>query len=167
MPSWTSSESRVISDDDLQSKYYKELLYGMLQNQKKLKKHVDYEELINVLAMDKSRLEEELRVTKTKMKLYESLVAANASKWVSKCKQMGKQPANASCNCKHVNASCNCKLHLQTANACLQPTNACLQPANACLQPASFNCKMQMQAAKACLQPANASLQPTSFNCKL
>ncbi|GJV41491.1 hypothetical protein Tco_1419931 [Tanacetum coccineum] len=60
-------------DDDLQSKYYKELLYGMLQNQKKLKKHVDYEELINVLAMDKSRLEEELRVTQTKMKLYDRL----------------------------------------------------------------------------------------------
>ncbi|GJV25564.1 hypothetical protein Tco_1378259 [Tanacetum coccineum] len=54
MPSWTSSESRVISDDDLPSEYYKELLYGMLQKHKELKKHVDYEQLINVLAMDKS-----------------------------------------------------------------------------------------------------------------
>ncbi|GKE42274.1 hypothetical protein Tco_1469558 [Tanacetum coccineum] len=46
MPSWTSFESR-----------------------KQLKKHVDYEQLINVLAMDKSMLEEELRATKAKLKL--------------------------------------------------------------------------------------------------
>ncbi|GKE09401.1 hypothetical protein Tco_1412952, partial [Tanacetum coccineum] len=49
------------------------LLYGMLQKQKQLKKHVEYEQLINVLAMDKSRLEEELRATQTKMKLYDRL----------------------------------------------------------------------------------------------
>nr|GEU34706.1 tyrosine--tRNA ligase 1, cytoplasmic-like [Tanacetum cinerariifolium] len=40
---------------------------------KQLKKHVDYEQLINVLAMDKSRLEEELRATKSKLKLYDRL----------------------------------------------------------------------------------------------
>ncbi|GKA51533.1 hypothetical protein Tco_0744729 [Tanacetum coccineum] len=40
-------------DDDLPSKYYKDLLYEMYQNQKQLKKHVDYEQLIDVLAMDK------------------------------------------------------------------------------------------------------------------
>ncbi|GJR73198.1 hypothetical protein Tco_1174484 [Tanacetum coccineum] len=58
-------------DDGLPSEYYKELLYGMLQKKKQLKKHVDYEQLINVLAMDKARLEEELRATKSKLKLYD------------------------------------------------------------------------------------------------
>ncbi|GJT71280.1 hypothetical protein Tco_1030566 [Tanacetum coccineum] len=117
MPSWTSSESRVISgrveyfckcnrqltvqtakirknsgkrfvtcskcniydflDDDLPSEYYKELLYEMLQKHKQLKKHVDYEQLINVLAMDKSRLEEELKATKSKLKLYDRCYGSN------------------------------------------------------------------------------------------
>ncbi|GJR05455.1 hypothetical protein Tco_0528439 [Tanacetum coccineum] len=73
MPSWTSSESQVISDDDLPSVYYKELFHGMLQKHKQLKKHVNYEQLINVLAMNKSMLEEELRATKSKLKLYDRL----------------------------------------------------------------------------------------------
>ncbi|GKC51075.1 calcium-binding EF-hand family protein, partial [Tanacetum coccineum] len=51
-------------DDDLPSEYYKDLLYGMFQKHKRLKKYVDYEQLIDVLAMDKSMLEEELRATK-------------------------------------------------------------------------------------------------------
>ncbi|GKC32388.1 hypothetical protein Tco_1039682 [Tanacetum coccineum] len=89
---------------------------------KQLKKHVDYEQLINVLAMDKSRLEEELRATQSKMKLYDSvmfgmqmvkfgcckckqivntLVAASASKWVSNLQML----------------ACKCKLQLQAANA--------------------------------------------------
>nr|GEV35264.1 RNA-directed DNA polymerase, eukaryota [Tanacetum cinerariifolium] len=58
-------------DDDLPSEYYKELLYGMFQKQKQSKKHMDYEQVINVLAMEKSRLEEELRATKLKIKLYD------------------------------------------------------------------------------------------------
>ncbi|GKC59795.1 hypothetical protein Tco_1087393, partial [Tanacetum coccineum] len=50
--------------DDLPREYYKDLLYGMFQKHKRLKKYVDYEQLIDVLAMDKSMLEEELRATK-------------------------------------------------------------------------------------------------------
>nr|GEV22774.1 hypothetical protein [Tanacetum cinerariifolium] len=113
MPSWISSESRVISgrveyfckcsrqltvqtaktrknpgkrsvtcskcnvydflDDDLPSEYYKELLYGMFQKQKQSKKHMDYEQVINVLAIEKSMCEEELRATKSKHKLYDRL----------------------------------------------------------------------------------------------
>ncbi|GKA82507.1 hypothetical protein Tco_0789255 [Tanacetum coccineum] len=113
MPSWTSSESRVISgrveyfckcnrqltvqtaktwknpgkrfvtcskcsvydflDDDLPSEYYKELLYGMFQKQKQSKKHMDYEQVINVLAREKSMCEEELRATKLKLKWYDRL----------------------------------------------------------------------------------------------
>ncbi|GJW01912.1 hypothetical protein Tco_1560768 [Tanacetum coccineum] len=113
MPSWTSSESRVISgrveyfckcnrqltvqtaktrknpdkrfvkcakcnvydflDDDLPSEYYKELLYMMFQKQKQSKKHMDYEQVINVLAMEKSMCEEESRATKSKLKLYDRL----------------------------------------------------------------------------------------------
>ncbi|GKC16158.1 hypothetical protein Tco_1012940 [Tanacetum coccineum] len=65
-------------DDDLSSEYYKELLYGMLQKHKQLKKHVDYEQVINVLAMDKSRLEEELRATQSKMKLDDRCYGSNA-----------------------------------------------------------------------------------------
>ncbi|GJW86934.1 hypothetical protein Tco_0162274 [Tanacetum coccineum] len=72
MASWSSSESRLIGDDDLLSEYYKELLCGMYQKHKRLKKNVDYEQLIDVLAMDKSMLEEELSVTKSKLKLYDS-----------------------------------------------------------------------------------------------
>ncbi|GJX82936.1 hypothetical protein Tco_0332417 [Tanacetum coccineum] len=60
-------------DDDLPSEYYKELLYGMFKKQKQSKKHMDYEQVINVLAMKKSRLEEELRATKSKLKLYDML----------------------------------------------------------------------------------------------
>ncbi|GKA59670.1 hypothetical protein Tco_0758983, partial [Tanacetum coccineum] len=78
MPSWASSESRVISvydflDDDLPSEYYKELLYGMFQNQKQSKKHMDYEQVINVLAIEKSMCEEELKATKSNLKLYDKL----------------------------------------------------------------------------------------------
>nr|GEU99758.1 hypothetical protein [Tanacetum cinerariifolium] len=113
MPSWASSESRVISgrveyffkcsrqlivqaaktrknpgkrfvtcskcnvyaflDDNLLSEYYKELLYGMFQKQKQSKKHMDYEQVINVLAMEKSMCEEELRAIKSKLKLYDRL----------------------------------------------------------------------------------------------
>ncbi|GJZ27028.1 hypothetical protein Tco_0571281 [Tanacetum coccineum] len=60
-------------DDDLPSEYYKELLYGMFQTQKQSKKHMDYEQVINVLAMEKSMCEEELRATKSKLKLYDRL----------------------------------------------------------------------------------------------
>ncbi|GJR90216.1 hypothetical protein Tco_0214227 [Tanacetum coccineum] len=116
MPSWTSSESWVISgrveyfcecnhqlkvqtptrknpgkrfvtcskcnvydflNDDLLSEYYKELLYGTLQKQKQLKNGVDYEQVINVLAIDKSMLEEELRATKSKLKLYDRCYGSN------------------------------------------------------------------------------------------
>nr|GFB31599.1 calcium-binding EF-hand [Tanacetum cinerariifolium] len=48
-------------DDDLLSEYYKEFLYGMFQKKKQLKKHIEYDQVINILALDKSMLEEELR----------------------------------------------------------------------------------------------------------
>ncbi|GJS09981.1 hypothetical protein Tco_0366777 [Tanacetum coccineum] len=57
--------------DDLPSEYYKDLLCEMYK--KRLKKHMDYEQLIDVLAMNKSKLEEELRAAKSKMKLYDKL----------------------------------------------------------------------------------------------
>ncbi|GJW17221.1 hypothetical protein Tco_0024657 [Tanacetum coccineum] len=84
MPSWTSSESRVISGrveyfckyDDLPSEYYK---YVMFQNQKQSKKHMDYEQVINVLAREKSMCEEELRATKSKLKLYDSSGKSSSS----------------------------------------------------------------------------------------
>nr|GFA06291.1 hypothetical protein [Tanacetum cinerariifolium] len=41
--------------------------------QETIKEGVDYEQVINVLAMEKSRLEEELRATKSKQKLYDRL----------------------------------------------------------------------------------------------
>ncbi|GJU02836.1 hypothetical protein Tco_1113174, partial [Tanacetum coccineum] len=78
--------------DDLPSEYYKELLYGMFQKQKQSKKHMDYEQVINVLAMEKSRLEEELRVTKSKLKLYDRYLLKRQV-----AKQM--QDANACCKC--------------------------------------------------------------------
>ncbi|GKE08251.1 hypothetical protein Tco_1411802 [Tanacetum coccineum] len=98
-----------------------------------------------------------------------------------KCKQMGKQPTNASCNYKKqmqaasaskwvsnlkmqaAIARCKCKLQMQVAIArCkLKAANACLQHANSSsnckLQMFACKCKLQLQAANACLQPANAS----------
>ncbi|GKA66940.1 hypothetical protein Tco_0766748 [Tanacetum coccineum] len=155
MPSWTSSESRVISDDDLPSEYYKELLYGMFQKQKRLKKYVNYEKLIGVLAMDKSMLEEELRATKSKLKLYDRMVC-NCS-WLSlECKwklQMQMQAANANPSCKWklqmeaANGSCKCKckcvLQIQMQNGMK------MQAANAFCK---CKCKLQMK-----MQAANAS----------
>ncbi|GJV19286.1 protein chromatin remodeling 8 [Tanacetum coccineum] len=63
----TCSKCRVYDflDDDLPSEYYKELLYGMFQKQKQSKKHMDYEQVINVLAREKLMCEEELRATKS------------------------------------------------------------------------------------------------------
>ncbi|GJT52908.1 hypothetical protein Tco_0987962 [Tanacetum coccineum] len=136
MPSWTSSESRVISGrveyfckyDDLPSEYYKELLYGMFQKQKQSKKHMDYEQVINVLAMEKSRLEEELRVTKSKLKLYDS--KANTC---SKCLlQMLVAVA-----CIKANTCSKCLLQMLVAVACIK--------ANTCSK-----CLLQMLAANAC-----------------
>ncbi|GJW45783.1 hypothetical protein Tco_0077429 [Tanacetum coccineum] len=57
-------------DDDLPSEYYKDLLYGMYPKHKRLKKNVDYQQFIDVLALYKSMLEEELNATKSKLKLY-------------------------------------------------------------------------------------------------
>ncbi|GKB51112.1 hypothetical protein Tco_0901865 [Tanacetum coccineum] len=129
-------------DDDLLSEYYKEFLYGMLQKQKQLKKHVDYEQLINVLAMDTSRLEEELKATKSKLKLYDRCYGSNL------------QLEDAIVRCK-------CKLQLHVENACLQMqasiASCKLQEANA-----SFNCKLQIVRSKCKLQ-----LQDANASCNL
>ncbi|GJX73954.1 hypothetical protein Tco_0312549 [Tanacetum coccineum] len=154
MPSWTSSESRVISgrveyfckcnrqltvqtaktrknpgkrfvtcskcsvydflDDDLPSEYYKELLYGMFQKQKQTKKHMDYEQVINVLAREKSMCEEELRATKSKLKLYDSLKGCLVNKYFNlqmlACKyKLQMQVANACLQMQAANARCKCK----------------------------------------------------------
>ncbi|GJX33997.1 calcium-binding EF-hand family protein [Tanacetum coccineum] len=71
----TCSKCKVCDffDDDLPSEYYKQLLYEMFQNKKQSKKHMDYEQVINVLAMEKSTCEEELRATKSKLKLHDML----------------------------------------------------------------------------------------------
>ncbi|GKE83229.1 hypothetical protein Tco_1553229, partial [Tanacetum coccineum] len=183
MPSWTLSESRVISgrveyfckysrqltvqtaktrknlgkqfitcskcnvydflDDDLPSKFYKELLHGMFQKQNQSKKHMNYEQVINVLAMEKSMCEEELRATKSKLKLYDRvsnlrMQDANARficLLANAClqKQAGKQPSNARCKCKIQMLACKCKM--QDANAsckCMMQ----MQPAIA-----SYKCK--------------------------
>ncbi|GJW04455.1 hypothetical protein Tco_1563311 [Tanacetum coccineum] len=45
----------------------------MYQKQKRLKKNVDYEQLIDVLAMDKLMLEEKLSAIKSKLELYDRL----------------------------------------------------------------------------------------------
>ncbi|GJW40425.1 retrovirus-related pol polyprotein from transposon TNT 1-94 [Tanacetum coccineum] len=64
---------KLVDQTDYRGEYYKELLYGMFQKQKQSKKHMDYEQVINVLAMEKSMCEEELRATKSKLKLYDRL----------------------------------------------------------------------------------------------
>ncbi|GJR81092.1 hypothetical protein Tco_0151877 [Tanacetum coccineum] len=88
-------------DVDLPSEYYKELLYGMFQKHKRLKKYVDHEQLIDVLTMDKSMLEEELRATKSKLKLMVKF-------------GMQMQVANANASCKY---ECKLQMQMQAANA--------------------------------------------------
>nr|GEX09760.1 hypothetical protein [Tanacetum cinerariifolium] len=129
----SAKKCKLQNDDDLSSEYYKELLYRMFQKQKRSKKHMDYEQVVVVLAMDKSMLEEELRVAKLKQQLYDRFrMQANgyaickwvsnlqmlASKWVSNL-QMGKQMlvANASAKQMQVQVQSKCKLQMGDALA--------------------------------------------------
>ncbi|GJS01000.1 hypothetical protein Tco_0317508 [Tanacetum coccineum] len=120
-------------DDDLPSGYYKELLYGMFQKQKQLKKHLDYEQVIDVLAMDKSVLEEELRAAKSKLKLYDSAKLSETPKCYANAecaKQM--QAANG-----YANACCKCKWTTE-----MQPAMAkCEANVAAKCKPAMLACK--------------------------
>ncbi|GKE05623.1 hypothetical protein Tco_1397641 [Tanacetum coccineum] len=147
----------IFLDDDLPSEYYKELLYGMFQKQKRLKKYVDYEQLTDVLAMYKSVLEEELRATKSKLKLYDRCYVCNVRIFVNvkfgmqmkyKCR-MCKMVCKCSWLSFGMQIVCKCKLQIQ-----IQAINVIcklqMQSANA---NASCKCKyrlqMQMQAANA------------------
>ncbi|GJU87961.1 hypothetical protein Tco_1300384 [Tanacetum coccineum] len=163
-------------DDDLPSKYYKELLYGMFQKQKQSKKHMDYKQVINVLAMEKSMCEEELRATKSKLKLYDRYLLkiqvakqmqdANACcsslqqrKYLLQSKvnaANGKQPSNARCKCKIQMLACKCKM--QDANAsckCMMQ----MQPAIA-----SYKCKLVSNLQ---MQDSYAFLPMLACKCKL
>ena len=61
-------------DDDLPSEYYQELLFGLLQKEKRRNNTVNYQQVIDAIALDKSIMEEELNYMKSKFKLYERLV---------------------------------------------------------------------------------------------
>ncbi|GKB81586.1 hypothetical protein Tco_0948481 [Tanacetum coccineum] len=100
MPSWTSSESQ------------------MLQKQKQLKKGVDYEQVINVLAMDKSMLEEELRATNSKLKLYDRCYVSNVMILAANTTANAKQMLQMQLQMLAANATANVKqMHIATANA--------------------------------------------------
>ncbi|GJS64214.1 hypothetical protein Tco_0678778 [Tanacetum coccineum] len=179
----TCSKCKVYDflDDDLPSKYYKKLLYEMFQNKKQSKKHMDYEQVINVLAIEKSICEKELRATKSKLKLHDGLFFIMLGTFSVVCVGFGMLVV---CKCLLANASCKYKMQmqalqmlackLQAANACLQmqAANACLQmqAANACLQMqaanASCKCKLQMQAANACLQMLACKCKLQMLACK-
>ncbi|GJX40972.1 hypothetical protein Tco_0255962 [Tanacetum coccineum] len=187
MPSWTSSESRVISDGDLPSEYYKELLYVMFQKQKQSKKHMDYEQVINVLAREKSMCEEELRATKSKLKLYDRLFFIMLETFSVVCvgfgmlvvvQEMGKlqmqmQAANsnanadASCKCLLANSSCKCKCKLQIQMQASNENASC--KCRCKLQMLSCKCKLQMLACKCKLQmlACKCKLQMLACKCKL
>ncbi|GJV01895.1 hypothetical protein Tco_1335464 [Tanacetum coccineum] len=99
---------------------------------------MDYEQVINVLARKKSMCEEELRATKSKLKLYDRLFLIMLGTFSVVCVGFGMlvaTNANASykCKCKLQMLACKCKLQMQ-----MQAANACLQmqavAANACLQ---------------------------------
>ncbi|GJU10523.1 hypothetical protein Tco_1132919 [Tanacetum coccineum] len=115
---------------------------------------MDYEQVINVLAREKSMYEEELRATKSKLKLYDSLgckikvldgslLQFNLDKvdplqmLACKCKlQMQATNANASCKCKLQMLACKCKLQM-IACKCLHANASC-----------KCKCKLQMLACK-------------------
>ncbi|GKC12149.1 hypothetical protein Tco_1008931 [Tanacetum coccineum] len=82
------------------------------KKQKRLKKNVDYEQLIDVLAMDKSMLKEELSATKSKLKLYDSFgINANV-----RCYDVNGYVCNVNCFVVNVwNASEN-GMPMQNAN---------------------------------------------------
>ncbi|GKE06483.1 hypothetical protein Tco_1398501 [Tanacetum coccineum] len=149
----------------------------MLQKQKQLKKHVDYEQLINVFAMDKSMLKEELRATKSKLKSYDRLffimlgsfsvvcagfgmlIATNAcSKANATCKANACYKVKCKCNLQILvtNACCKCNLQMQVANACSK-TNA------TCKTNAYYKGKLQMLAAKK-MQPARQMFAVNACN---
>ncbi|GJY12084.1 hypothetical protein Tco_0381393 [Tanacetum coccineum] len=149
MPSWTSSESRVISGrveyfckcnrqltiQTATTRKNLELLYEMFQKQKRSKKHMDYEQVVDVLVMDKPILEEELRAAKSKLKLYDRcyILAANTTANAKQMLQMQLQmlAANATANVKQMHSKendanakqgkcckCNCKCNYKCkANA--------------------------------------------------
>ena len=60
-------------DADLPSDYYKELVHGFFEKEKRANKTVEYQHVIETLALDKSMMEHELADTKAKLKLYERL----------------------------------------------------------------------------------------------
>lgn len=60
-------------DDDLPSEYYKDLVHGFLEKEKRLNKIVEYHQVIDTLALDKSNKEEELTAMKAKLKLHDRL----------------------------------------------------------------------------------------------
>ncbi|GKE33626.1 hypothetical protein Tco_1452948 [Tanacetum coccineum] len=204
MPSWTSSESRVISGrveyfckcsrqltlQTAKTRKNPELLYGMLQKHKQLKKHVDYDKLINVLAMDKSMLEEELRATKSKLKLYDRLFFIMLGYFSVVCVGFGMligsfsviydisqfefNLLNACCKCK---LQSNCKLQMlaakqmQSARKMLAANATCkyllqMLAANTsykCLQQSKYN--LQMLVANACCK-CNKQMQVANAYCK-
>ncbi|GJZ52575.1 hypothetical protein Tco_0607090, partial [Tanacetum coccineum] len=144
-------------DDDLPSEYYKELLYGTFQKQKQLKKHIEYDQVIDVLALDKSMLEEEFRAAKTKLKLYDSC------KWLSfECKQYGNAKWLSfsfkwlSFEFKWLNACYKCKLQMLATKQ--KAVNACSKANASC----KLVCSLQMLAANVsckCLQQSKYKLQ--------
>ncbi|GJR16698.1 hypothetical protein Tco_0965225 [Tanacetum coccineum] len=78
---------------------------------------MDYEQVINVLAMEKSMCEEELRATKSKLKLYDRsylcnviILAENAS-----CKANATLAANACCSSLQQS---KCLFQMLVSNAC-------------------------------------------------
>lgn len=55
---------------DLPSEYYQDLLFGLLQMEKRRNNIVNYQQVIDDIALDKSIMEEELNDMKSKFKLY-------------------------------------------------------------------------------------------------
>lgn len=58
-------------DDDLPTEYYKDLVFRLLDNEKRLHNTVNYQQVIDAIALDKSIMEQELNDIKSKLKLYE------------------------------------------------------------------------------------------------
>ncbi|GJW18731.1 protein chromatin remodeling 8 [Tanacetum coccineum] len=119
-------------DDDLPSEYYKELLYGIFQKQKQSKKHMDYEQVINVLARNfLSGLYWIWYATRFSIMLSSQMMAVCSYQIITngfsynlefihnglicKCKLQMK-PVNISYKCKLQMLACKCKLQMQAAN---------------------------------------------------
>ncbi|GKD48942.1 hypothetical protein Tco_1277918 [Tanacetum coccineum] len=161
----------------------------MFQKQKRSKKHMDYEQVINVLAMEKSRLEEELSVTKSKLKLHDRYLlkrqvakqmqdanACSKANTCSKCLLQQLASKQILLAAKQILVANGCCSSLQKSKFLLQrKVNAANENANSCCKCNQINNILvvamaskwvSLDAASTCCMVSNLQLQDANPSCQ-